>query len=239
MWPTQFIQDIYASIHQEFAQVVGWNDAFRAACASAEKLGFSYMIHAPVRSHPDANHHWTATTYPAEWQKLYVEKQYLQRNPVRVKTLLSHRPFIWSALEASLPQQQQDLFHDCRATGMRDGVVVPVHGPQGMAIAIGFASAHSDAIQNEVLPLLSLIAHRLYHAQDLLLAENPIKLTPREMGLIALVAEGMDNFNISDVLCISENSVEWHLKNIYRKLEVKNRTAAVVKAIKLGLIQLG
>ncbi|GAB3356132.1 MULTISPECIES: helix-turn-helix transcriptional regulator [Giesbergeria] len=234
---TQSIQDIYASIHQEFSQVIDWENAFSAACASAEKLGFSYMIHAPVRSHPDASSNWTATTYPTEWQKIYAEKKYLQRNPVRTKTLSSHRPFTWGALEASLPKEQRELFHDCRATGMCDGVVVPVHGPNGMAMAVGFASAYAEAIHQEVLPVLSLIAHRLYHAQDIPTPQNSIHLTLREVQLMVFLADGMDNFNIANALCISENSVEWHLKNIYKKLDVKNRTAAVVKSLKLGLIQ--
>jgi DNA-binding CsgD family transcriptional regulator len=238
MHSTQAIQEIYASIHQDFSKIMDWKAAFQVACISARNLGFDYMIHAPVRSHPDASQNWSATTYPSEWQKLYVEKKYLQRNPVRVKTLSSHRPFTWSALEATLPKSQQELFHDCRDTGMIDGVVVPVHGPQGMAIAMGFASTHRDAIHDEVLPILSLIAHRLYHAQDVLLPDNPVILTSREIDLITLMVDGMDNFNIADVLCISENSVEWHLKNIYKKLGVKNRTAAVIKAIKIGLIQL-
>jgi len=237
MYSTTFIQDIYASIHEEFSQVIEWEDAFHAACVSAKNLGFSYMIHAPVRSHPDASSNWTATTYPTEWQKIYVEKKYLQRNPVRLKTLSSHRPFTWSALEALLPKDERELFHDCRNTGMYDGVVVPVHGPNGMAIAVGFASAYAEAIHHEVLPVLSLIAYRLYHAQDIITAEGPTRLTLREMQLMALMVDGLDNFNIANALCISENSVEWHLKNIYKKLGVKNRTAAVVKSLKLGLVQ--
>lgn len=238
MYKTPDVQDVYASIQQEFSHVVDWDDAFRRAGLLAERIGFSYMIHAPIRRHPDANRNWAATTYPALWQKIYAEKEYLHRNPVRMKAISSHRPFTWSALEASLPSKERELFHDCRETGMRDGIVVPVHGPQGMAIAIGFASEYAEAIHDEVLPLLSLIAYRLFHAQDILDAENTIRLTPREREVVLLTADGLDNINISDVLKISENSVEWHLKNIYKKLGVRNRTAAVVKSIKLGLIDI-
>jgi DNA-binding CsgD family transcriptional regulator len=39
-------------------------------------------------------------------------------------------------------------------------------------------------------------------------------------------------------LNIAENSVEWHLKNIFRKLGVDSRVTAVVKALHLGLITL-
>lgn len=64
-----------------------------------------------------------------------------------------------------------------------------------------------------------------------------IRLTQREREILLRVAEGHENGSISRLLTIAESSVEWHLKNIYAKLEVRNRTAAVVKAIQTGLLQ--
>jgi DNA-binding CsgD family transcriptional regulator len=41
---------------------------------------------------------------------------------------------------------------------------------------------------------------------------------------------------IADILMIKHSTVRFHIKNIFHKLEVNERTLAVVKAIKLGLI---
>lgn len=165
-----------------------------------------------------------------------MSKNHLKRNPIRLHTLTRSSPFTWRELERQLPQVDCEIFRDCRDAGMADGVVVPIHGPHGQAIAVGFACEHLDAVDEPVLPMLSLLAHHLYQSQDTGTVIQGVKLTPRERELMQLLIDGMDNCQIADELNLSDNSVEWHLKNIYRKLDVRNRTAAAVKAIKLGLV---
>jgi DNA-binding CsgD family transcriptional regulator len=53
------------------------------------------------------------------------------------------------------------------------------------------------------------------------------QLTRREKEVLALVAQGNRNLQIARNLCITEHTVEGHLKNIFRKLRIRSRTAAV------------
>lgn len=167
---------------------------------------------------------------------MYAAKRYLARNPVRQHSLRSHRPFTWAELELQLPKAEREIFEDCRDAGMADAWVVPIHGPGGQAIAVGFACQYRDAMQPDVMPWLHMLALRLYHSQDHTECAPPVRLTPREQQLMQLLVEGLDNLQLADALSLSDNSVEWHLKNVFRKLEVRNRTAAAVKAVKLGLV---
>ncbi len=64
----------------------------------------------------------------------------------------------------------------------------------------------------------------------------PISLSAREMQVLALIAEGKSNQEISSELYLALNTVKRHAYNIYAKLEVKKRTHAVSKARQLGLI---
>jgi len=57
-------------------------------------------------------------------------------------------------------------------------------------------------------------------------AEDP--LSPREREVLALVAQGLTNAQIAERLTTSEHTVKFHLKNIYQKLGVTNRTEAAV-----------
>ncbi|MHB1005249.1 MAG: response regulator [Chloroflexota bacterium] len=62
-------------------------------------------------------------------------------------------------------------------------------------------------------------------------------LTPRETEVLQLVAEGTSNREIANTLCISENTVKNHLRNILEKLHLENRVQAVAYALRQGLIQ--
>ncbi len=61
-------------------------------------------------------------------------------------------------------------------------------------------------------------------------------LTDRELEVLDYLATGMSNQAIAEQLFVSLAAVKWHARNIYGKLEVKNRTQAVAKARELGLL---
>lgn len=61
-------------------------------------------------------------------------------------------------------------------------------------------------------------------------------LTDREVEILKLVGSGLANRQLADALLISEPTVKWHLHNIYSKIGVRNRTAAVARARDLELI---
>jgi PAS domain S-box-containing protein len=61
-------------------------------------------------------------------------------------------------------------------------------------------------------------------------------LTPRETEVLALAADGLGGLELAEHLVLSHATVRTHFQNIYEKLDVGNRAAAVAKAIRLGLI---
>lgn len=73
--------------------------------------------------------------------------------------------------------------------------------------------------------------------------DKPIKnksvessLTDREIDILNLIAKGFSNSEISENLYISLNTVKTHIKNIFQKLEVADRTQAVMAALKKNII---
>ncbi|WP_273887168.1 response regulator transcription factor [Rubrobacter naiadicus] len=61
-------------------------------------------------------------------------------------------------------------------------------------------------------------------------------LTPREMEVLGLLMKGYTNPKIAETLYISLGTVKNHVEHIFAKLEVSDRTQAVVKAFELGII---
>jgi DNA-binding NarL/FixJ family response regulator len=74
--------------------------------------------------------------------------------------------------------------------------------------------------------------------RDLTRGRDPAssELSPREEEIVRLIAEGFSNKQIAARLYISTKTVKTHVANILEKLNVKNRTEAVVSAIRKGLI---
>lgn len=64
--------------------------------------------------------------------------------------------------------------------------------------------------------------------------EQKEKLTERELEVLRLVAQGLGNREISESLEVSINTIEFHAKNIFRKLEVRTRSGAVHSATQQG-----
>ena len=63
-------------------------------------------------------------------------------------------------------------------------------------------------------------------------------LTERELEVLGLVARGLGNRQIASAIGRSDETVKMHLKNIFAKLEVSDRTGAVMAALARGLIRL-
>jgi DNA-binding NarL/FixJ family response regulator len=63
-----------------------------------------------------------------------------------------------------------------------------------------------------------------------------LPLTPRELEILQLVASGSSNSGVARQLWVTEQTVKFHLRNIYRKLDVANRTQASHFAYVNGLV---
>jgi DNA-binding NarL/FixJ family response regulator len=67
-------------------------------------------------------------------------------------------------------------------------------------------------------------------------AEHHGELTERELEVLRLVAQGMDNVEIAETLVISPQTAKNHVSNILAKLQLENRIQAAVHAVRRGLV---
>jgi len=68
------------------------------------------------------------------------------------------------------------------------------------------------------------------------MAPRGVRLTPTEVKVLSLIAKGHSSKEAADQLVVSKRTVDFHLANIYDKLQVNNRVQALRMATRLGLI---
>jgi DNA-binding NarL/FixJ family response regulator len=98
-------------------------------------------------------------------------------------------------------------------------------------------SALSAAVQGLVVldePLLST----LLPSSQLESPQVTHQITPRELDVLRLLAEGLPNKIIADRLQISEHTVKFHVNALMEKLQAQSRTEAVVRAMRFGVLPL-
>ena len=151
--------------------------------------------------------------------------------PATTRALLDQHPQVkviaWTVSEAS-----DDLLRMVQAGC--SGYVLKDVGPAELQHALWAALRSESPVPRKMIPdVLKRVAERTPLSQ----ATN-VALTSREMQILRGVAKGMTSKSLARELGLKVPSVETHLSNIYRKLNVNNRGEAVSAAMKLGLITL-
>ncbi len=67
-------------------------------------------------------------------------------------------------------------------------------------------------------------------------ARETVRLTRRELEILTLILEGHPSKKVAEILFVSKRTVDFHLDNIYEKLQVSNRMQAIKRASNLGLL---
>lgn len=184
-----------------------------------------------------------AHNFPGDWTRHYFEHSYQKIDPVVLLAPGIERPFLWDALEKTykLNRKQKILMRRAAEAGLRDGVGVPLHGPRGSVCLVTFAAGDGHPDPAAELGTLDVLASQFHTAFSTIgrikrdHADAPV-LSIRERDCLQWSARGKSSWDISKLLDISENTVNFHFKSALRKLDANSRILAVAKAIRYGLI---
>lgn len=133
----------------------------------------------------------------------------------------------------SAQDREEYLYQTLRAGA--DGYVLKDIAPEELAQAIRVVARGEALIQPQIAGRLLASLGKQGNGtgrRDLL-----DTLTARELEVLGLLAKGMRNKEIAARLFVSERTVNFHLANIYQKLNVSGRTEALSKAIEQGLLK--
>ncbi len=146
--------------------------------------------------------------------------QYIRENRMKVKVLIltihNEVEYLMRAVELGV-----------------DGYVLKDSDSSVLKKAIFCVNRGESFIQPELTPILKV---KLEEKSNQINEDDA--LTKREIEVLKLLAEGLFNKEIAYMLAISEKTVKNHVSNIFKKINVSDRTQAAVYAIKNNLVEL-
>lgn len=215
---------------------------FDRLAQAGRSLGFEYCALGVRLPYPLSNARIEIfNNYPEGWRQRYASQGYLARDPSVVHGRRCSTPRVWDEpLFASDP----DIWDEARASGLRHGWFKSTLETGGSGSMLTLARSAEPLAESELrahgekLAWLTHAAH-LAFTKVLMpaeLREPQCQLTVREIEVLRWTADGKSSSEIADILTISDNTVNFHIKNAIKKLRTNNKTAATVRAAVLGLL---
>lgn len=220
-------------------------EAFSVLVRAATDLGVDRVVYADVSGFPETqiDPQSFVVNYPESWTQYYFEHKLDQIDPVTKYAFVAPRPFLWEDLPSltHLSDAEKQCMDQCEEAGLYSGACVPIRGPYGELADVGFASSARDAEVRPHLDLLLIMATQFKNCYSRLFEPTTppgqrYHLTAREREVLSWCFRGKSSWSIGEILGISEDSVNFHIKNAMRKLDCSSRLMCVLKAIRLGLI---
>lgn len=213
-------------------------------------LGYERTLLAifPDRNTPvEAEFAFLHSNYSSAWRSKYDAEKMGYIDPTVSHCATKSIPLIWTP-EIFSARKQQEMYEEACGHGLRSGVTLPIHGPNGELGMLCFVSSTNpdQAFKREAmrtLPQLSCFRDFIFESSlrhmNRKSAANPlVQLTQREVECLKWSAAGKSSWDIGQILNCTEATINYHFSNIRRKFSTTSRREAVVKAIALGLITL-
>lgn len=212
----------------------------------ANDLGFDQTLYAVLKSKDEPiENAFLRSNYSKEWRTTYDNTNLGYVDPTVTHCMKSTIPLLWTP-ECFARPDQKNMYEEATSYGLRSGIIFPIHGPNG---EFGMMSFVSEQLSNpatrkdlmQFLPSLSIIRDYVFESSKKFIItpeEAKITLTPRENEVMKWTVAGKSSWEISMILNCSESTVNFHLSNIRQKFNVNTKQQAVIKGLKLGIIQL-
>jgi DNA-binding CsgD family transcriptional regulator len=144
--------------------------------------------------------------------------------------------------DPKIARSARNLLGVAAENGLRVGVTIPLTCPHAnwayLSMTMNNESSARDLVPE--LPFALLLAQSMMIAVKRLSlsAMRQIALSEREKEILRWCSVGKSSWTVSQILRLSESTVNFHVGNALRKLGVASRSAACAKAIGLGLIEI-
>jgi DNA-binding CsgD family transcriptional regulator len=236
--------DIESDYVREIAGFKTQFDVFRFLKRITETFGTrAFMVtNIPATTSQALSPNSVITNWPAELLNIYDQQRFLASSPLVQQLRDSTRPVEFELNRTTGSRNEQvsaaikGLFERFK---MVRGGCFPVHDAAGTRGAVSFLGDRDPFSRQEMLELLYISVHVFDRLAEIRSLDVRVvdTLTEREIDCLNWTAAGKTSAEIAEILTLSEHTVNHYLNRATKKLDTVNRTQAVAKALRVGLIK--
>jgi DNA-binding CsgD family transcriptional regulator len=211
----------------------------------AQHLGFDTVAAITVVEHGVAGTDFISVdNTPQAYSDAFRNAMVMRRDPVMQHCRKQSVPIVWDQ-QTYTGQGMGELWEEQAQFGYSTGIAMALHLPEGKHFILGVDRDQplpADLVElQRVVADLQLFAVHAQEAAVRLLLPQPLQpekpaLTPRELEALHWTMEGKTAWEVGAILGISERTAVLHVNNAMHKLGCASKHAAVLKALRLGLI---
>lgn len=188
------------------------------------------------------------STLDPQWISYYAEKGYFREDRLVAAALQRTAPFAYDEIFSQPTNNLRQIEMEERF-GYRSGLVIPIHGPDtSFALLSAAAEGPKDQIRQFTAETIAKTQFAAVvfnqQVQSLPLPKTPPaldvpppELSDRQLNCLTWCAAGKTNWEIGQMLGVSERTAKKHVESAMHKLAAKTRAQAVARALELGLIK--
>jgi len=228
---------------KQLARTEEINTAYRIALNFVRNLGYKFCSFSTSLNTTNTDcYRLDLNNFPSEWNDQYEKNNASQANPIAAHCKHSMLPILWSE---ELFSKTPWLWQLLQQQGLQHGWSQAIHDEKsGLCSVLSLVRSHCPISAYELYENLGFTVFISRHLHALALHAYPKKLaapqtpplSPREIEVLTLSADGKTAFEISRILSLSERTINFHVHRAIEKLGVNNKIAAVIAATRSGAI---
>jgi len=217
-------------------------EVFARVHAAAVALGFEFVAYGCRAPLPLSDPRVVMlNNYPKPWQERYARAGYVKTDPTVLHASRSQTPIVWTD---DVFRDTRELWEEARGFGLRVGWALSSLDAPGVGGMLSLGRSAEPLTASELVAKqqqmrwLVHVAHMAFSRsmRARTAGQGADGLTSREVEVLKWTADGKSAQDIADILALSKNTVDFHIRNAVVKLHAANKTAAVVRAAMLGYL---
>ena len=207
------------------------------SCAYGEVNNSIYPTNvSTLKNHP------SLINYPKPWVCHYEENSLQNYDPVIKRAGRLTKATYWSDFTEPLDDAEQGVLNTASDFGISYGIVMPFWSQKGTNAFLSTSRSTEKKLSPTSFAKLQAMGmvfySRLQHIKSQTeLGKQNKTLTKRQLECMYWIIRGKSSWDISKIINVSENTVNYHVKQVLRHFETSSRTAAAIQCIELGLLK--